>query len=365
MIFEGIGPYSAIGRVSMQGVQLALEAGWEVTVVAKYLDESLRDKVEWLPLYVPPKLFFLQWTTALHFIKKALGNRKFDVIHAHQPQVADLADVFQCHYLTRAAYERRSLTGVRNTHTAIIRAQEQGVLYVEDYFYKHWNPRTHMLYDSHLTSQDFHRLYGVLPREDVRVYSFPKVKFPTERERRLARSKVLGFEPEGLVIGFLGGLHQRKGYRRLINAMAQQEGTFLLMGGQYSDGFEAPELKGRMKSVGLVEDIRQFYYCCDAFAVVSHYEPLGLVSFEAAAHGVPVVSTQEVGATPHLVEYGAGVRWEPEEPFIRAVEQAVAQRDKCQEAALKMEQDLGSDAYGKCILDLYQQILDEKSAQGS
>ena len=45
MIFEAIGPYNAIGRVAMDGIRAALDAGWRVTVVAKRLDESLQSKV--------------------------------------------------------------------------------------------------------------------------------------------------------------------------------------------------------------------------------------------------------------------------------------------------------------------------------
>ena len=84
MLFEAIGPYSAIGRIAEMEVRAALDAGYEVTVVTKQLAESLRGRVEWLRLTVPPRLFALQWLTALHFYRQALGKRKFDVIHAHR-----------------------------------------------------------------------------------------------------------------------------------------------------------------------------------------------------------------------------------------------------------------------------------------
>ena len=68
-------------------VRAALDAGYEVTVVTKQLAESLRGRVEWLRLTVPPRLFALQWLTALHFYRQALGKRKFDVIHAHRDTI--------------------------------------------------------------------------------------------------------------------------------------------------------------------------------------------------------------------------------------------------------------------------------------
>ena len=54
MVFEAIGNMSAIAKIAMADVQIALDAGYRVTVVAKFLDESLRDRVEWLKLTVPP-----------------------------------------------------------------------------------------------------------------------------------------------------------------------------------------------------------------------------------------------------------------------------------------------------------------------
>ena len=93
VIFEAIGPYSAIAKVAYKDIGFALDAGWKVTVVAKRLHESLQNRVEWLKLYVPPRLFLLQWATARLFIRAALGDRRFDVVHAHQPQAASLAGV--------------------------------------------------------------------------------------------------------------------------------------------------------------------------------------------------------------------------------------------------------------------------------
>src|SRR5947208_1674613 len=109
MIFEATGSFNAIGKVAMTGGGVALGAGYEVTVFAKRMEERLKKHVEWIPMYVPPRGFALQWLTARHFIKRAMGKRKWDIVHGHQPQIADLCDVFQCHFLTRVAYERKCL----------------------------------------------------------------------------------------------------------------------------------------------------------------------------------------------------------------------------------------------------------------
>src|SRR5258708_33124426 len=87
MIFEATGPFNAIGRVAMDGIRIAQEAGYQVTVVARRLDERLQQEVEWLKMYVPPRLFYLQWVTAERFIKRALGGRRVELAATPPPQV--------------------------------------------------------------------------------------------------------------------------------------------------------------------------------------------------------------------------------------------------------------------------------------
>lgn len=361
MIHEGIGDDNAISKVARDGILAAVEAGWQVTAVAKRLDEPLRPLVEWLPLYVPPKLFALKWLTARHFIKQAIRGRTFDVIHAHQPQVASLSDVFQCHYLTRMAEKRDSLTGGTGLRNRAMRAQEHIVLRAEDRCYSHWNPRTHMLFDSELTRTDFADLYGMPPEQDVQLYAFPPVNLPDQAERRAARAKFLGGQTDKLVVGFLGGTNVRKGYRRLVDAVAQDESLFLLMGGAGSAEYRAPASLGeRFAGVGLTPDTDGFYAACDVLAVPSFYEPLGYVAFEAAARGTPVVATAEVGALPHLQEYGVGAEWNPAEPLGPVARHLADTRDACRAAAGRMGRELGQAAYARRLLAEYGRVLSAK-----
>jgi glycosyltransferase involved in cell wall biosynthesis len=361
MIHEAIGKKNAIARVSANGVWEALKAGWRVTVVAKFLDEDLRDEVEWLKLTVPPRLFFVQWVTARHFIKQALGGRTFDVVHAHQPQVAALSDIFQCHYLTRVAFERKCLESRPGLRPAFIRAQQRGVLAVEDHYYRHWNPRTKMLFTSEMMRREFGRLYGMPADEAVLVSAPPPLHFVSEQERREARKFYVGDHP-GPVVGYLGGLHERKGYRRLIQALEGDNAVFLLMGGPYSEGFTAPSLAGRFKSVGRLVDTNPFYAACDVFIVPSLFEPLGLVAFEAASRGIPVIATEEVGALPHLLEYGAGAAWKVDQPLVPLICAMAARREACRRGAEKMRADLCEARYGERLIGYYEQVLREKRA---
>jgi glycosyltransferase involved in cell wall biosynthesis len=359
MIFEGIGPYNAIGKIAMAEVRAALGAGFHVSVVADRLDESLRDHVQWLKLYRPPRGFALQWLTARRFIRAALGNRQFDVVHAHQPQAASLADVFQCHFLTRVAYETKTLESRPGLRARAVRAQQQIVLYAEDHFYRRWNPRTRMLYNSQVTQRDFHRLYGPLPREEVFLYPCPPLDLPSPAERRAARAKLIGHEYSGPMVGYLGGIQERKGYRQLISALEGDNDIFLLLAGQYTEGFEMPRLRGRSKAFGLLSDTRTFYAACDAFVVPSIYESFGLVAFEAAVRGAPVILSPAVGAAPHLTAYGAGMTWQHDQPLVPLVRQAVRDRERMNNGARQMAQENGEEQHAQRLLRIYEKVMRE------
>ncbi|HVS72514.1 MAG TPA: glycosyltransferase family 4 protein [Phycisphaerae bacterium] len=355
-IFEAIGPYSGIGRVAMSGVQIALDAGYRVTVIAKRLDESLQPHVQWLPLTVPPRGFAFQWLSARHYIKKALGTRTFDIIHAHQPQVAHLSHIFQCHFLTRVAYERKCLETRRTLRARINRAQQQIVLHAEDRCYRHWNPDTRLLFCSELLRQEFARLYGLPPKQNLLSYAFPKIAFASPEQRRESRRKLLGRDHDGLVLGYLGDIQERKGYRLLINALRDTPDIFLLMGGQYTKNFQCPELHGRYHGAGLV-DALTFYTACDVLIVPSLFDPSPMVVFEASAHGTPVIVTDGVGNGPTLLEFNAGEKWSPDQPLPPLVRKMAANPHHYHPGIQQMAKALSKQQYAQNLLIHYDEVL--------
>jgi glycosyltransferase involved in cell wall biosynthesis len=360
MIFEATGPYSAIGKVAMTDVQIALDAGYKVSVVAKFLDESLRSEVEWIKLYVPPRGFAVQWLTGRHFIRKALGGRRFDIVHGHQPQIADLCDVFQCHFLTRSAYESHCLDGRKSLRGRLARVQEQVVLYAEDRHYRKWNPQTRMFFVSELLRREFDRIYGEPPLTDVLPCPCPPYESISEEARRQAKRKLLGRDDSRTVVGFLGGISRRKGYQRLLAALENEPEFLLLMGGMHTENFRSPAFGDRLIPLGLVKDLDTFYAACDVFIVPSLFEPLGLVAFEAAAKGVPVIASEEVGALPHLLEHGAAIAWNSRQSLAPLLRQATARKAALNDGAKRLVDHLGRQAYGRKLLDVYRQVLAEK-----
>jgi glycosyltransferase involved in cell wall biosynthesis len=310
IISESTGPYGAIGRVAHAEVEALLGAGWRVSVVANRLDPSLEGRVTWRRLYVPPAGFAVKWVTGRRWIRRAMGDpSQYDLVHGHQPQIADLCHTYRCHFLTRVAHERNCLVNGRGMRRVIDRAQKAIVLRAEDRFYRNWNPSTWALFNSSLTRDHFVRLYGKPRYGEVMLYPAPPVREVTSAERSAARRKLLGEDRAGIVAGYLGGMHERKGYRRILDGLRAERDFFLLAAGWNSERLDLSNLAGGGRSLGVITDTDSFYAAIDVLLLPSVFEPFGYVAMEAAARGVPTIATPEVGATPHLVESGAGLEW--------------------------------------------------------
>lgn len=332
VISETIGPYNAIGRIARYEVLGLLEMGHKVSVVAKLLDPELVSKVDWLKLYSPPRSFLLQWLSGRYFIKKALGNReRFDHIHGHQPQIADLCDTFRCHFITKVAAEKNCLYDGVGLRRVIDIIQKWIVLKIENRLYSRWNPKTRMLWSSQLTADNFRRLYGNPALEQVFTYPAPDAQPVSIEERLVARKTLWGGDvpDNAIVAGYLGGVHARKGYAELLNGIRDDQDICLLFAGPGSANFADHNLGSRIKCLGLV-DTDRFYPACDVLLVPSHFDPVATVTMEAAARGVPSIATSGVGALKEALSFGAVLEWNFDEPLGKLIRTIAA--DSCYSA---------------------------------
>lgn len=356
-VFEAVGDYSAIARVCELDCRILLEANWQVTVVSKFLSEELRPHVQWRSLHVPERAFAWKWATARRFLLKARGGDPFDCVHGDQPQIADRCDLFRLHFLTRAAANRGLLSSWRGKR-ALTRAQEEVVLRLENRFMRRLarlptENAPHVQFISELMREEFSRLYGTPARFSVEVNAPPPARFATDAERRVARDKWAPQAAQRLVVGFLGGTHERKGFRPLLRALEASGEVFLLFGGPGSDTFTVPpSLKDKVKTVGFVSDVGEFFAACDAFVVSAPFEPLGMVALEAAARGVPVLAGEGVGALPTLLQYGCGMAWAQDSALEPLVRSAVGARVAMNTGATRMCAELGAQNYAKRLLAL-------------
>lgn len=127
------------------------------------------------------------------------------------------------------------------------------------------------------------------------------VDFFSYRERRERKNRPFRFCCLG---NAFGGELQRKGYDVLAEAFRGIEGCELYIAGQGTDSEEMKALFPQENVVwkGLLdkEGVRELLYECDALVLASRSESAGLVLFEAAATGIPFVTTDAVPRLMHL-----------------------------------------------------------------
>lgn len=111
-----------------------------------------------------------------------------------------------------------------------------------------------------------------------------------------------------LVALFVGSEWHRKGLEPVLRALAQAPVWVLLVAGGGDEARYralAAELGvgDRVRWLGVVTDVAPLYGLADAFVLPSSYETFSLVSFEAAASGLPVLAAP-VSGVRELIEDG-------------------------------------------------------------
>ena len=324
IVHNNIDGRSSIGSIAAWQVREALARDWRVTAVCRDLDPDLRGAVEHRPLYVPPRLHLLQWSVARPTVRRALRGTDSDVLLVHQPQLAAIADVWNVHYLSRAARTVRGpVDGLRSRVSDI---QAAGVAQLEDRYLRRVPESTRVLFCSDVIRDQFVQLYGRLPNSDV-LYNpalLPPADLPDDAVRG-ARRRHLTRGHGGPVVGFLGGGDPRKGGDLLVAAVANEPSLFLLHAG--SAGLDDSSIADRAHSLGPLADVTELLDVVDALVVPSRFEPFGLVVAEAASRSVPSLVAPSVGVGPLAVKSGAGAYFDPVEPLGPLVADLIARRD--------------------------------------
>jgi glycosyltransferase involved in cell wall biosynthesis len=131
-----------------------------------------------------------------------------------------------------------------------------------------------------------------------------RLQVPADFDRQAFRNR-LGIEPRDVVGLFVAlGQFERKGLPLLLQALATpgMEGIKLIVVGGEADliaryNLEAAkyQLGERVIFAGMQSDVRPYLWSADVFVFPSLYETFSLVTYEAAASGLPIVVSQLYG----------------------------------------------------------------------
>lgn len=132
-------------------------------------------------------------------------------------------------------------------------------------------------------------------------------------KRRAALRAELGAGPEHVVVGTVGRLVGEKGYPELFQAAERLGERFVVVAIGQEDPDKADALPAELlqraaeqgvRLLGMRSDVEDLYAAMDVFVLASHREGVPRAAMEAAAMGLPAVTT-DVRGCRQVVEHGA------------------------------------------------------------
>ncbi len=158
---------------------------------------------------------------------------------------------------------------------------------------------------------------------------------PADFSKEAMRAE-LGFNTTDLLLCFCAlGSFERKGLRLVFEAIAGDTvpAKLLVVGGSGSEIREHKKICRKLGIdtsvcfVGLKRDVRPYLWACDAFVFPSAYEAFALASLQAAAAGLPLITTKIHGVEEFMVDGRTGWIVDRNSASIRAaIQQADSDR---------------------------------------
>ena len=184
----------------------------------------------------------------------------------------------------------------------------------------------------------------------------------------------LGIADDEFVVGFVGRIVRDKGVPELVDAWRTLKGrhpdAHLLIVGAFEARDGVPDWveralrdDRRVHLVGFVRDLPRYYEAMDVLALPSHREGFPNVPLEAAAMGVPTVTTDAIGCVDAVIEgvtgtvvpvgdtarLAAALMKYADDPGLRA-EHAVRAR-------LRVIEEFRPESIHRASLELYERLL--------
>ncbi len=164
---------------------------------------------------------------------------------------------------------------------------------------------------SEMCARDYQHYHDVPPERIRLVYhGTDNERFsPVHREKwRAPIRQQLGLREDEVMLLFVGHDYQRKGLTTAIRAAHRlaAEGApvrLVIVGGKRRQGLPAVDAGSEViRFVGQIDDPVPYYAAADVFVLPTFYDPCSLSVSEAAASGLPSVTTRFNGAAELLTE---------------------------------------------------------------
>ncbi len=301
----------SVGGMERQLAELILglrRLGRDVSVVARTCELPAGSEVAFHRVRGPARPFLLAYPWFLVAGSLAVRRHRRGAVQATGAIVLNRVDgiaVHCCHQVHKAAAPRP--LRVRRWHAGIVGFVSR----VSERLCFGANRSARFICVSEGLAEEMRTHYPQLAERVVTIYNGVDTEAFAPGARRddaLALRKGLRIPEERLLVAFVGGDWGHKRLRLAIEALADAPQWDLLVAGRghagdYQKLADSLGVGQRVHWLGVVKDIPVVYELADAFVLPSGYETFSLVTFEAAASGLPILATP-VNGVRELIEDG-------------------------------------------------------------
>jgi glycosyltransferase involved in cell wall biosynthesis len=292
IVANDIGP---VGGMERQLTELATglaRRGHAVEIVARTCELPPDVRVRWRRVRVPGRPFAIAYPLFLLVALLRTPRRPGALVHSTGALLLRRHDVCTVHLCHRAlAHQRGLVRASRDSLPFRLNAKLAGVLarWAEGRVIGGRLARRVVGVSEGVSREVRDEYPAAAPMTTTIPNGVDTARFHPAEERAPGRRAI-----------FVGGEWERKGLRHAIEALAHAPGwTLRVVGPGDHDAYGrlavAAGVADRVDFLGPRTDVEELYRECDAFVFPSAYETFSLVTYEAAASGLPLLSTRVSG----------------------------------------------------------------------
>ena len=308
IVANDIGSVGGMERVLSELIVGLRALGHEVTVIARTCELPPDPGVRFRRVWGPSRPFLLAYPWFVLAGSLAVRRHRRGVVQSTGAIVLNRVDVIAVHYCHQVgpAYSSRS-SGLFRAHVKVVR----GLKRVAERLCYRANASATFVCVSEGVAEELREHYPQLAEQTLTIHNGVDTETFTPHARaREARElrRTLGIAEGRLVAAFVGSEWERKGLQPLIRALALAPQWDLVVAGdgdrqRYQALADSLGVGGAVHWLGVTSDVQLVYALADAFVLPSSYETFSLVTFEAAASGLPILAAP-VSGVRELIEDG-------------------------------------------------------------
>ncbi len=308
IVANDIGSVGGMERVLSELIVGLRALEHEVTVISRTCELSPDAGVRFRRVWGPSRPFLVAYPWFVLAGSLAVRRHRRGVVQSTGAIVLNRVDVIAVHYCHQVgpAYSSRS-SGLFRAHVKAVR----GLKRVAERLCYRANGSATFVCVSEGVAEELREHYPELAERTLTIHNGVDTETFTPHARaREARElrRTLGVAEGRLVAAFVGSEWERKGLQPLIRALALAPQWDLVVAGdgdrqRYQALADSLGVGGAVHWLGVTSDVQLVYALADAFVLPSSYETFSLVTFEAAASGLPILAAP-VSGVRELIEDG-------------------------------------------------------------